>query len=163
MITGLFHTTIRTQHLRRTINFYEKIVGLKEVPRSANIKFPGAWLALPILNGNAIIHLYAGDAAIGEGESLPLDNSTGVVDHLALQAYGFSAIHQAIVATGLNWRAQNSNPNNLQLFVHDPNGLKIELSFNPANEVDVTLQLTEAQTYRANERFFDFEQYGKFD
>jgi catechol 2,3-dioxygenase-like lactoylglutathione lyase family enzyme len=163
MITGLFHTAIRTEHLRRTINFYEKILGLKEVPRSANIRFPGAWLALPVPNGNAIIYLYAGEAAVGEGETLSTDNSAGVVDHLALQATGFNQIHQAILDHGLNWRAQNSNPTNLQLFVHDPNGLKIEMSFNPASENGVTLQLTPSQTYRANERFFEISQYLKFD
>jgi catechol 2,3-dioxygenase-like lactoylglutathione lyase family enzyme len=163
MIAGLFHLALRTAHLSRTVNFYQQVVGLREVARPPNIKFPGAWLALPVAPHDAIVHLYSGVAAVGEGETLPKDNLAGVVDHLSLLASGFVAQVAELEKLGISWRAQNSNPANLQLFFHDPNGLKLELTFQPELEAGVPLAFTEKQKYRANERFFQTTEYVQFD
>jgi catechol 2,3-dioxygenase-like lactoylglutathione lyase family enzyme len=162
MITGLFHVALRTEHLTRTIHFFEQVMGMHEVPRPPNIKFPGAWLALPNKSIEPIIHLYAGIAAVGPGEILPRDNIQGVVDHLSLTARGYHDIVAKLNHFGLDWRAQNTNPENLQLFFCDPNGLKIELSFMPADEGGLP-EVLEAHKYRANERFFVADQYRQFD
>jgi catechol 2,3-dioxygenase-like lactoylglutathione lyase family enzyme len=162
MITGLFHVALRTEHLTRTIRFFEQVMGMHEVPRPPNIKFPGAWLALPDKSIEPIIHLYAGVAAVGPGETLPKDNIQGVVDHLSLTAKGYHDIVAKLNQFGLSWRAQNTNPENLQLFFNDPNGLKIELSFVPTAEGGLP-SVADAHKYRANERFFVAEQYRQFD
>jgi catechol 2,3-dioxygenase-like lactoylglutathione lyase family enzyme len=163
MIAGLFHLALRTGNLPRTVHFYEQVLGLREVPRPPNIKFPGAWLALPNPPFDAIIHVYAGIAAVGEGETLPKDNLASAVDHLSLLATGFVAQVAELERLHISWRAQNTNPTNLQLFVHDPNGLKLELTFNPANETGTPIVLTEGQKYLANERFFQIAEYVQFD
>jgi catechol 2,3-dioxygenase-like lactoylglutathione lyase family enzyme len=163
MISAMLHLALRTAHLARTIAFYERMVGLNEVARPPNIKFPGAWLALGTPSADPIIHLYAGEAAISPGESLPKDNLQGVVDHLALAATGFHEIRDRLDGHRIAWRAQNSNPKNLQLFFHDPNGLKIELSFDPAAEPGMPISLAQHQIYRAAERFFVADQYLQFD
>jgi catechol 2,3-dioxygenase-like lactoylglutathione lyase family enzyme len=162
MITGLFHVALRTEHLTRTIQFFVQVMGMHDVPRPPNIKFPGAWLALPDKSIDPIIHLYAGIAALGLGEVLPKDNIQGVVDHLSLTATGYHDIVAKLNHFGLAWRAQNTNPENLQLFFHDPNGLKIELSFVPSLEGGLPA-VADGNKYRANERFFVAEQYRQFD
>jgi hypothetical protein len=119
-------------------------------------------LALPDKSIDPIIHLHAGIAAVGPGEVLPKDNVQGVVDHLSLPAKGYHDIVARLDQFGLAWRAQNTNPKNLQLFFNDPNGLKIELSFVPTAEGGLPV-VADANKYRANERFFVAEQYRRFD
>jgi catechol 2,3-dioxygenase-like lactoylglutathione lyase family enzyme len=162
MITGMFHLALRTANVAATVAFYEKIVGLHEVPRPPGLKFPGAWLALPSDPKAAIIHLYAGVAAAAEGEIVPQNNSQGIADHLCLSAIGAANVMAVLNEYAVPWRAQNSNPNNFQLFFHDPNGLKLELSFKPAGETNLPQSLLPEQIYRANERFFEPSDYRRF-
>jgi catechol 2,3-dioxygenase-like lactoylglutathione lyase family enzyme len=163
MITGMFHLAVRTAHVARTIKFYEQVVGLQEVPRPPGLKFPGAWLALPNDPKAAIIHLYGGVAAASESEVIPTHNNEGVADHLCLSASGATEVMALLERSKVNWRAQNSNPTNFQLFFHDPNGMKLELSFKPNNELNLPSLIAPEKTYRANERFFNANQYAAFD
>ncbi len=154
MITGLFHAAIRTADLPATVAFYTRVLGLREVPRPAGVKFPGAWLALP--GGEAVIHVYAGEAAKGPDGSAPTDNETGVMDHLALTARGFLTFRERFAAHGLEWREQNMAGSPVwQMFVHDPNGLKIELTFEQGTEPGLPVPIPEQRKYRAAERFFE--------
>ncbi len=41
------------------------------------------------------------------------------------------------------------------MFVHDPSGLKLELSFDQAQETDLPVPIPESLRYRAAERWFD--------
>jgi hypothetical protein len=136
---------------------------LQEVPRPVGLKFPGAWLALPDNPKAAIIHLYGGIAAASETEVIPAHNNDGVADHLCLSAAGANDVISLLDHSKVNWRAQNSNPSNFQLFFHDPNGMKLELSFRPANEPNLPSLIAPEKTYRANERFFNSNQYAAFD
>jgi catechol 2,3-dioxygenase-like lactoylglutathione lyase family enzyme len=162
MITGMFHLALRTANVAATVAFYEKVVGLREVARPPGLKFPGAWLALPNDPKAAIIHLYAGVAAVAEGETVPQNNHQGIADHLCLSAIGAANVIAVLNEYAIPWRAQDSNPNNFQLFFYDPNGLKLELSFKPAVEQNLPPSLTPEQTYRANERFFELSDYVRF-
>jgi catechol 2,3-dioxygenase-like lactoylglutathione lyase family enzyme len=151
---GLFHTAIRTADLELTIAFYTRVLGLEEVARPASLVFPGAWLAVP--GGDAIIHVYAGDAARGAGGVIAADNESGVVDHLAMRARGFTAYRRVFEAHGLAWREQNRPGEAVwQMFVHDPSGLKLELSFDQAQEPDLPVPIPTERRYRAAERWFD--------
>jgi catechol 2,3-dioxygenase-like lactoylglutathione lyase family enzyme len=163
MITGMFHLAIRTAYVARTVNFYKQVVGLQEVPRPPGLKFPGAWLALPNDPKAAIIHLYGGIAAASESEVIPSHNNEGTADHLCLSALGASEVMILLDRYKLNWRAQNSNSANFQLFFHDPNGIKLELSFRPEAEINLPSLIAPERTYRANERFFNSNQYAVFD
>ena len=151
---GLFHTAIRTADLELTIAFYTRVLGLEEVARPPTLKFPGAWLAVP--GGDAIIHVYAGDAARDAQGAIAADNEAGVVDHLALRARGFTNYRRVFEAHGLAWREQNRAGEPVwQMFVHDPSGLKLELSFDQAQEPDLPVPIPESLRYRAAERWFD--------
>ena len=151
---GLFHTAIRTADLAGTIAFYTRVLGLEQVPRPATLKFPGAWLAVP--GGDAIIHVYAGEAARDPDGRLAADNEAGVVDHLAMRARGFTGYLRVLDAHGIAWRAQNRAGEPVwQLFVHDPSGHKLELSFDQAQETDLPVVIPESRRYRAAERWFD--------
>lgn len=155
LITGMFHAAIRTSNLEATTAFYTGVLGLREVPRPAAIPFPGAWYAVPTPVGEAVIHVYAGDAAGPEGRA-PDDNDAGIIDHLAMTANGYLAFRERFATAGLDWREQNNPPSPVwQLYVHDPNGLKIELTFHQSGETGLPVEIPQDRRYRASERFFD--------
>ncbi len=155
-LNGLAHLAIRTADLEKTLWFYTKVMGFVEVPRPAGLTFPGAWLAIPGQESSAILHFYAGSAAAGPDGTIPKDNDLGVADHLALSACGFIKFRDQFIQHGIAWRAQHlKGSDNWQMFVHDPNGLKIELAFNQQNEQGLPVEIPEQNRYRAAERFFE--------
>jgi len=161
VITGVFHAAIRTADLEATTAFYTGVLGLREVPRPGGLGFPGAWYAVPTPVGEAVIHVYAGEAA-GPGGQGPADNEAGVVDHLAMSANGYLAFRDRLAETGMDWREQNNPPSPVwQIYVHDPNGLKIELNFHQSGEVGLPVEIPGHRKYRASERFFDPAPYRK--
>lgn len=163
VITGLFHAAIRTADLGATISFYTRVLGLREVPRPPAIKFPGAWLAVPTPVGEAVIHVYAGGAAADRDGNAPTDNERGVLDHLAMTAQGYTAFRERMRQHGLQWREQNQGGTPFwQMFVHDPNGMKIELQFHQDAEPDLPIPIPAELRYQASERFFRRDDYRQF-
>ena len=71
IITGLYHTAIKTNDLAATVEFYTKVLGLREAPRP-DFGYPGAWLAAPAPGGDPIIHIYAGGPALGADGKAPV-------------------------------------------------------------------------------------------
>src|ERR1700728_3327714 len=63
-VHGLFHIAIKTDDLAATRKFWTEIIGLREFPRP-DFGYPGAWLGCTQPGGLAIIHVYAGGAALG--------------------------------------------------------------------------------------------------
>ena len=154
-LNGLAHLAIRTADLEKTLKFYTEVMGFVEVPRPSGLTFPGAWLALPGHESSAILHFYAGSAATDPEGNIPAHNDDGVADHLALSASGFVDFRDRFTEHGIAWRAQHlKGSSNWQMFVHDPNGLKIELAFNQDHEQGLPVDIPEANRYRAAERFF---------
>jgi catechol 2,3-dioxygenase-like lactoylglutathione lyase family enzyme len=133
VITGIFHVSIKTADLEKSRRFYKNILGLTEVDRPP-LPFPGAWFGVPTPVGEAIIHMYAGHAATTEPDgSVPV--GTKALDHVAMSAIGYDAIRERLRAAGLEWREGGIRGGNLwQLYVFDPSGVQIELSFDARAE-----------------------------
>lgn len=160
MIGGIFHCAIRTADLESTLHFYKHALGLKEVPRPAGLTFPGAWLAVPNAVGQAILHVYAGSAAAGKDGDAPVDNERGAVDHISLLAQGFTRFRAQFEKLGISSREQNQNGGtNWQMFIHDPNGIKVELTFDQAAEPELPVPIVAERRYKASERFFNPAEY----
>ena len=84
------HLAIRTDNLKPTVDFYTKVVGLREGPRP-EFGFPGHWL---YLGDTAVIHLIyfnhdadglKFDGIMGRRDKYA-DDGTGAVDHIAFRA-----------------------------------------------------------------------------
>ena len=128
--TDLHHLAIKTHDVDATVEFYNEIIGSHSVKRP-NFNFPGAWLQF----GETMIHLYGGDAAKNKGGGH--DQGSAAIDHIALSARGFDEMRKAIEERNLNWRQFDIPSFNLrQLFVHDPNGVLVELNFDTTQEPD---------------------------
>ncbi|UXH77253.1 VOC family protein [Roseateles amylovorans] len=128
------HFTLRTPHLAQTLAFYESVVGLTPGPRPA-FGFPGAWLyaqGRPILHlaelvpgANEALTRYLGDPAVRPGG--------GTVDHIALRCTDLPALEQRLRRLSVHYEARTVPAlGEHQLFVIDPNEVRIEFIFDAA-------------------------------
>ncbi len=157
LITGLFHVAIKTDRLHLTNAFYEKVLGLTQAQRP-DFGYPGAWLACATPGGDAIIHIYAGGPALGGEDHVP--KGTAAIDHLSLTAHGFHAFRERFRKYGLEWREFQVPGTDLwQLFVYDPNGVQLELTFNGIAEDAPGPDMSERRCYVAGTSFFDPDLY----
>jgi catechol 2,3-dioxygenase-like lactoylglutathione lyase family enzyme len=152
LITGLFHVAIKTNDLSATVDFYTKLLGLRQVARP-DFGYPGAWLACPAPGGDAIIHIYAGGPALGADGRAPL--GTSAIDHISIAAHGFHEFRERFRAAGRDWREFHVPGTTLwQLFVYDPSGVQLELTFDGDAEVGPPPDMSEARRYVAGASFF---------
>ena len=122
----LDHFNIRTRKLAETVRFYEDVLGLEKGPRP-NFAFPGAWM---YSEGKPVVHLV--DISPTEEAQKP---DSGVVHHVAFVSRGFDGMKQRLSAKGMKFDSRQVPGGDLwQIFVHDPNGVMIELNYEAAKE-----------------------------
>jgi catechol 2,3-dioxygenase-like lactoylglutathione lyase family enzyme len=153
IINGLFHVAIKTADLAATRRFYCELLGLKEVARP-DFGYPGAWIGCPIPGGQAIIHIYAGGPALGPEGRAP--SGSAAIDHLSLSCSGYHAFLGALTEAGLPTREFIVPGTTLwQLFVYDPSGVQLELTFEGSAERGPQPDMSDGRRYVAGSSFFD--------
>jgi len=156
----LFHTAIKTADLDATVRFYTEVLGMVVADRPP-IGFPGAWLKPAQAGADAIFHLYAGDAAKEPDGSI--QTRTGAIDHVSVVCQGYGDFKARFEAFGLPYRENLVPATPLwQLFVYDPNGVQLELTFHSAAEHQQTPVIPDGRRYAARERWFDPAPYRQF-
>ncbi len=160
VITGLLHVAIKTDDLAATNAFYEHVIGLRHAKRP-DFGYPGSWLAVPTPVGEAIIHIYAGGPALGrEGK---VTKHTGAIDHVSMTAVGFDAFRERFRRAGIPWREfVIPNTTYWQLFVYDPSGVQLELTFDRDAERIAEPVIPEERRYKPGDSFFDPQHYVDF-
>ena len=128
------HLAIRTDNLKPTVDFYTKVVGLREGPRP-EFGFPGHWL---YLGDTAVIHLIyfdhdadgsKFDGIMGRRDKYA-DDGTGAVDHIAFRAKDIAGMKRKFQELRIPVKENHIPDFNLsQLFIEDPNGVTVELTF----------------------------------
>jgi catechol 2,3-dioxygenase-like lactoylglutathione lyase family enzyme len=161
MLLGpLFHIAIRTADLDTTVRFYTEVLGMLVAERPP-IGFPGAWLKPAQAGADATIHIYAGDAA-REGDG-SVQTGSGAVDHVSVVCQGYDEFRSRFETFALPYRENLVPATPLwQLFIYDPNGVQVELTFHSGAESRAQPQIPPARQYRARERWFDPAPYRQF-
>lgn len=133
MITRLNHVAIRTADAAVMRNFYTEVLGLI-VDRRRPDHFNGFHLRSAVPSGEPIVHVMTGrDAEVAADGSIPIES--GAVHHLAFYCQGFAEMRTRLARFGLPWREYRIPEAGLwQIFVFDPHGVLIELSFEAAVE-----------------------------
>jgi len=153
LVAGLFHIAIKTADLPATLRFYKGVMGLADAHRP-DFGYPGAWLAVPLPGGAALMHIYAGGPAMGPEGTAPL--GTAAIDHVSLACRGYHGFVARFREAGLEWREFLVPGTHLwQLFVYDPSGVQLELTFDGASESGAPPDMSEGRRYRAGTSFFD--------
>ena len=157
IISGLFHIAIKTNDLAATRAFYCDVLGLKEVARP-DFGFPGAWLACPLPGGAAIIHVYAGGPALGADGRAP--SGTSAIDHVSLACAGYHDFRARFIEARLEYREFLVPGTTLwQLFVYDPSGVQLELTFEGSAEKGASPDMSPGRAYVAGSSFFTAATY----
>lgn len=117
-VDALDHFTVVASDLEASRRFYTEALGLRDGERPP-FDFPGAWL---YVGAAPLVHLIAGkDARIA---------STGAVDHIAFRARDLAGVVGRLREHGIACTQRTVPGMGLrQVFVHDPDGVKIELNF----------------------------------
>jgi len=115
----LDHYNISTRDAQKSAQFYVDVLGM-EIGYRPPFPFPGAWV-------------YCGDVAVLHlREREEVDDGTGRLDHVAFQASGYAEMKARLDAHGVEYREQVVPDRNLtQLFLETPDGLWVELIFQP--------------------------------
>ena len=121
-VDTLQHVNILTADLERSKAFYAGVLGLRVGSRPP-VASVGYWLYLA---DQPVIHLVqrAADAAAPTGP--------GAIDHVAFRGIDLAATRARLRAEGIAFHEMViTRDGTVQLFVHDPDGVKIELNFDP--------------------------------
>jgi len=114
------HVNLNSSDVARTCAFYVDVLGFEARPMdSVFAGSRGAWL---YLDGQAFVHLAA--RAPQASPDVPL------VDHFALSASDLESMRQRLSEAGVAFRESAIPKLGLhQIFIQDPDGVKIELNF----------------------------------
>lgn len=114
------HINTRSVNVELTRDFYVRILGLREGDRPP-FASTGYWLYLGDL---PVVHLVQRPA--GETGAA----GAGNLDHIAFEATDLDGTRAALRSAGLEFReAVVPRDGTRQIFVHDPDGVRIELNF----------------------------------
>lgn len=130
-IKNLDHFNIRTSKPEQTVEFYTEVLGLTNAPerRPASMN-PGTWI---LVDGYPAIHV---NFVTQDQSNIDTGFPTGSLDHVAFEGSGYEAYEALFQQRGIDYRKQQRPEINLcQLFLRDPNGVKIEI--NIRGELDV--------------------------
>ena len=118
LVDKLEHYNIVTEKLDETVAFYEEIVGLAKGERP-NFAFPGAWL---YAGEEPVVHLMQ----LGEARA----PGSGSIDHVAFRGSDYAAYKAHLEAAGVDYDERYVEDAAMhQLFIRDPNGVKVEINF----------------------------------
>ena len=130
-VQHLDHFTLRTSRLAQTRDFYEQVIGLQPGPRPA-FAFAGAWL---YAEGVPLLHLAA--AGAGDDDALarylgtrPAGDGAGCIDHVSFRCKGLPVFERRLADMGIACERRTvPTLRQHQLFLVDPNGVRIECIF----------------------------------
>ncbi len=131
-LSHIEHFLVQTESIEKTRDWYVRVLGLRVGP-NPDFKFPVCWL---YLGDKDVVHVTEGGAQVSEnrrkyvGQESQATQGTGVLDHIAFRAAGLRDMLEHLRALGVAFKQRRVNDQGLyQLFMYDPNGVKIELNF----------------------------------
>jgi len=134
-LSHIEHFLLQTADMEKTREWYVDVLGMRVGP-SPDFKFPVFWL---YLGDKDVVHVTQGGAQVSEnrrryvGQQSTDVRGTGVVDHIAFRATGLKQTIDHLNSLGIEFRQRMVSDQGLyQLFLMDPNDVKIELNFDQA-------------------------------
>jgi catechol 2,3-dioxygenase-like lactoylglutathione lyase family enzyme len=124
MIASLDHVLVLTDDLDASLAFYRDALGLEVCVRPP-LPFPGYWLGV---DGRVALHLADRGAYDEALAALGLERPVGPVDHVSFLGRGADELAGRLEAAGVGV-VRNEVPGAFrQLFVTDPNGVRVEVN-----------------------------------
>jgi len=143
-LSHIEHFLVQTADMAKTRDWYVRVLGMRVGP-NPDFKFPVCWL---YLGDKDVVHITEGGAQVSEnrrkyvGQESQATHGTGVLDHLAFRATGLAKMLEHLRAHGVEFKQRQADDQGLyQLFMVDPNGIKIELNFATAEAAGLRPEL----------------------
>ena len=134
-LSHLEHYLIQAEDLEATKDWYVSVLGMR-AGAHPDFGFPVHWL---YLGERDVLHLTQGGAAVSEKRKRYLSQESqatrgsGVIDHVAFRASGLAETIAHLDRLGVAYQERQVDDQGLyQLFLFDPNGVKVELNFSAA-------------------------------
>ena len=131
-LSHLEHFLIQSADLEATREWYIRVLGLSEGPHP-DFGVPVHWL---YLGGRDVLHLTTGGPGASAnrkrylGQESEATQGSGVIDHVAFRATGLLDMIAHLERLGIAFKERQVDAQGLyQLFLFDPNGVKVELNF----------------------------------
>jgi catechol 2,3-dioxygenase-like lactoylglutathione lyase family enzyme len=143
-LSHIEHFLLQTADMEKTREWYVEVLGMRVGP-SPDFKFPVFWL---YLGDKDVVHVTEGGKAVSEnrkkyvGQQSDAVSGTGVVDHIAFRATGLRDMLAHLKSLGVDFKQRQVDDQGLyQLFMFDPNGIKIELNYAKAEAAGLRAEL----------------------
>lgn len=156
-LSHIEHFLIAADDMDATRDWYCAVLGM-EAGWHPEFGFPVHWL---YLDGRDVVHIGPSAKDVGAIQKAYLGRTsqaagagTGALDHIAFRATGLQETMERLRRHGVAFQERRANGQALyQLFLFDPNGIKVELNFDAAEargrEPEVTAEkLRQAGTPR---------------
>ena len=139
-LSQIDHFLIQTADLEGTKDWYCDVLGMT-VGYNPDFKMPVYWL---YLGEKDVLHLTVGGDNPSEnrlkylGQQSTDTFGSGVVDHVAFRCTGLREMMDHLESRGVEYTKRQVNDQGLfQLFLIDPNGVKVELNYDAAEAKDI--------------------------
>jgi len=126
------HFLIQAEDIEATKDWYVNVLGFK-VGAHPDFKFPVYWL---YLGDNDVLHLTVGGSKVSDnrkkylGQESQTTRGSGVIDHVAFRATDLDGVITHLKKNNIEFKERRVDDQGLyQLFLFDPNGVKVELNF----------------------------------
>lgn len=140
----LEHFLIQTADIAATRDWYVSVLGFRE-GEHPDFKFPVCWLYIGAVD---VIHITQGGSNVSAnrmqylGQQSNALEGTGVIDHVAFRCTGLKEMVEHLNAMGVRFNKRQVDDQGLfQLFLIDPNGIKVELNFASSEAVGIRPEL----------------------
>jgi len=147
-LSHIEHFLLQTADMEKTREWYVNVLGMRVGP-NPDFKFPVFWL---YLGDRDVVHVTEGGAAVSEnrkryvGQESQATSGSGAVDHIAFRATGLRQMIAHLEALGVEFKQRQVDDQGLyQLFMFDPNGVKIELNYPSAEAVGLRAEVTASE------------------
>ena len=140
----LEHFLIQTADIAATRDWYVKVLGFRE-GEHPDFKFPVCWL---YIGAQDVIHITEGGSNVSAkrmqylGQQSDALEGTGVIDHVAFRCSGLEEMIAHLHQLGIRFSKRQVDDQGLfQLFLIDPNGIKVELNFASSEAIGIRPEL----------------------
>lgn len=145
-LSHIEHYLIAANDMEQTRDWYRDVLGMRE-GWHPNFGFPVFWMYLGDVD---VVHIGRNAGQAGGNQKAYLGRlggdsgaGTGAIDHIAFRARDLRQTMAHLRRLGVNFSERRANGQALyQLFMYDPNGIKVELNFDAAEAVGLEPEIT---------------------
>ena len=144
-ISHIEHFLVASDDIDATRDWYARVLGMKSGPHP-DFGFPVHWMYVDDID---IVHIGPSAKQAGDIQKKYLgrtsqksDEGTGALDHIAFRATGLRQMLEHLKREKVPFSQRRANGQALfQLFLYDPNGIKIELNYAAAEAEGIAPEL----------------------